>query len=148
MPARHCLAVEEPLPNQHPPPSRRGPLQHHLPRPTPHTTLAHLLLPLMMISKRGWGKLTGVIVSKCPSTRAASSRPDEPSIMSTGCSATPPKSSLMYLQHSKKTKKTNCEGGSIQQEAQPRIVAAQHTHNTNQYPTCCRASKPASAHTT
>jgi len=54
--------------------------------------------PLMMMSWRGWGLLTGQIVSKLGSVNCATCLPVEASSKSIGCSATPPKSSLMYLQ--------------------------------------------------
>lgn len=54
--------------------------------------------PLMMMSWRGWGLLTGQMCTKLGSVNCATCLPVEASSKSMGCSATPPKSSLMYLQ--------------------------------------------------
>lgn len=51
----------------------------------------------MMTSSRGWGLLTGQMVDRLASTSCVSSRPVDASMISTGCSAAPPKSSEMYL---------------------------------------------------
>ena len=51
-----------------------------------------------MQSSRGWGLLTGQMVVRFGSLSWSSSLPVATSIRSIGCSAVPPKSSLMYLQ--------------------------------------------------
>ena len=53
--------------------------------------------PDTMTSTRGWGLLTGQIVDRLASTSCDSRRPVDASRTSIGCSATPPKSSEMYL---------------------------------------------------
>lgn len=50
----------------------------------------HLLLPLMMRSRRGWGLLTGQMVDRLTSTSCCSRPPLLTSNRSTGCSAVPP----------------------------------------------------------
>ena len=57
--------------------------------------------PDTITSTRGCGLFTGQMVDRLASTSCDSRRPVEASRMSTGCRATPPKSSEMYLHASR-----------------------------------------------
>lgn len=60
----------------------------------------------MMMSCLGWGLLTGQMVSRLGSVSCATCLPVEASSKSMGCSATPPKSSLIYLTSNEKIGKS------------------------------------------